>query len=379
MDTQLSEEQQALEASCQKLLEKEWPLERALKALGPGGGGHSAALWNTLAEAGWLGLPFAPELGGAGGDLMDLGLAWRAAGERLVPGTLYSCGFAQLLIDRLATPAQKQALMPAIIAGERLATVAYTEPHAAEAMRLYKTTASRGAGGWTLHGVKAFVPDAGTADVVLVLAKAQSNLERGHFGLFALTRAQLGAGIRRQSALGGEALYRVELPGLHVAADALLGGEAALGATHGAFQDVVEQAIALQCMEMTGGIGAVLKRTVEFVREREQHGRALGSFQAVQHLLANVALQLDGARVAALQALFLKARGRPAARAAAIAKAALGELYAQATTTAHQLWGAMGYARETGLYLWSERARVADATFGTSAYHLSRLAGLMGF
>jgi alkylation response protein AidB-like acyl-CoA dehydrogenase len=83
VDTQLSEDQTALEDSCRKLLEGEWALEQAIKTLGPGGARHSTQLWKTLAEAGWLGLPFSVDLGGAGGDLIDLGLCYRAAGERI--------------------------------------------------------------------------------------------------------------------------------------------------------------------------------------------------------------------------------------------------------------------------------------------------------
>jgi alkylation response protein AidB-like acyl-CoA dehydrogenase len=378
VDTQLSEDQLALEASCQGLLEKEWPLAKALQAFGPGGSGHSTELWQTLALSGWLGLPFSLQWGGAGGDLVDLGLVYRAAGERLVPSAFYSCSFGQLLIDRLGTAVQKKQWLQPVIAGELLATVAHAEPHAAQDALLFKTTATRNATGWTLHGVKAFVPNVETAGVVLVLAKTHANIDRGHFGVFAVARDNLHSGVRRQSTLGGDALYRVEFGALQVPVDALLGAESALSSTLDQFHDVVEQATALQCMEMLGGVATVLKRTVEFVRDREQHGRAIGSFQAVQHMLANVSMQLDGARVAALQALFLKSQGRKAAREVSIAKIAVGELYANATITAHQLWGAMGYARETGLYLWSERAKVADATFGSSMQHLSRLAGLMG-
>lgn len=377
MDTQLSEDQTALEDSCRKLLEGEWPLEQAIKTLGPGGARHSPQLWKTLAEAGWLGLPFSVDLGGAGGDLIDLGLCYRAAGERLVPNSLYSCIFAGLLIDRLGSEAQKQEYLQSMIAGASLATIAYSEPHAAEQPRLFKTTATRAGHQWVLSGAKAFVPDVETADVLFVLANARSNSDRADWGLFAVARDTVSGGVRRQSALGGETLYQIELNRVHVPADALLGGESALSRTLDTFHDVVEQATALQCMEMVGGASAVLKRTVEYVSERQQHGRAIGSYQAVQHLLANVAIQLDGARVAALQALFLKSKGRSAAREVAIAKIAAGELYANATTTAHQVWGAMGYARESGVYLWSERAKVTDARFGTAASHLRRLADQM--
>ena len=378
MDTQLSEDQTALEASCQKLLEKEWPLDQAMKTLGPGGSGHSSRLWTALVEAGWLGLPFSVDLGGAGGDLIDLGLCYRAAGERRVPNTLYSCIFSGLLIDHLGSEAQKIEYLQPIMAGASLATVAYSEPHAAEQARLFKTTATRVGNGWVLSGVKEFVPDVETANVLLVLANVRANSDRADWGLFAVARDTVAGGARRHRALGGEALYQVELNKVHVPADALLGGEAALPHALDAFQDVVEKVTALQCMEMTGGASTVLKRTVEYVSERQQHGRAIGSFQAVQQMLANVAIQLDGARVAALQAVFFKSKGRAAAREVAIAKIASGELYANATTTAHQVWGAMGYARESGVYLWSERAKVTDARFGTAASHMRKLADLMG-
>src|SRR4030095_4543584 len=205
-----------------------------------------------------------------------------------------------------------------------------------------------------LGGVKTFVPDLESAHVVLVLANARSNSDRSGWGLFAITRDEITGVARRHSALGGDPMYRLELDKMEVAPDALLGGENALPRTLDVFNDVLEQATALQCLEMCGGAAAVLKRTVEYVSERQQHGRAIGSFQAVQHMLANVAIQLDGAPVAALPRVFLQRGGQSAARELAIAKIAAGETYTNATVAAHQVWGAMGYARESGLYLWSE-------------------------
>jgi alkylation response protein AidB-like acyl-CoA dehydrogenase len=127
-------------------------------------------------------------------------------------------------------------------------------------------------------------------------------------------------------------------------------------------------------MEMAGGAGAVIERTVEYLSTRVQHGRPIGSNQAVQHMLADAAILHDGARVAALQALFRKSLNQPAHREVSIAKIAAGEAYISATTVAHQLWGSMGYARETGLYLWSERAKLADNWFGSRNVHLRKLA-----
>ena len=105
-----------------------------------------------------------------------------SSGERLVPNSLYSCIFAELLIDRLGTKAQKQEYLQSMIAGASLATIAYSEPHAAEQPRLFRTTATRAGHEWVLSGVKAFVPDVETADVLFVLANARSNSDQRGLG-----------------------------------------------------------------------------------------------------------------------------------------------------------------------------------------------------
>lgn len=378
MNTLLSAEQAELEGYCQKLLEREWPLEKAIQALKPGGSGHSPELWRSLVEAGWLGYPFSSDFGGADGSLIDVGLIYRAAGERLVPHSFYSAMFAGLLVDALGTVAQKRALLAPQIAGQKIMTVAFAEPHAADEIRLYSTRASQVAGRWTLRGTKAFVADAGTADTILILSTIQANSERAGWGLFAASRAQLAERMHRTSAFGGVPLYQIRLDGLELPGDALLGGIAAADRTLDAFNDVLEKNTALQCMEMVGGIRAVLQKTIEYVTTRQQFDRPIGTNQAVQHMLANIAMHLDGARVAALKALYLKAHGRDAARAISTAKVVIGEGYVNATIIAQQLWGSMGYARETGLYLWTERAKLTDSWLGTRAGHLRKVAGHMG-
>lgn len=378
MDTLLSSDQLELESYCQKLLENEWPLEKAIKTFGPGGSRHSPELLKTLAEAGWLGMPFAEEYGGAGADFVDLGLVYRACGEYLVPSSFYSCMFAALAIDAIATEAQKQSLLTKIISGQILATVAQGEPHAVEETRLFKAKATQVGSTWVFKGSKAFVADLGTADVVLVLARIHDVSEYTGWGMFAVETSRLQGRIRASSAFGNVPLFRLDLEDLEVPFDALLGGTAAIATTLERFDEVMEKVTALQCMEMTGGITAILNRTVAYMKEREQFGRPIGTNQAVQHMLADISIHLDGARVAALKALFLKSRGRPAAKAVSMAKVMLGEGYVNATITAQQLWGSMGYARETGLYHWTERAKVTDIWHGTRNSHLRRVATLMG-
>jgi 3-oxocholest-4-en-26-oyl-CoA dehydrogenase beta subunit len=379
VNTLLSEDQRALEDNCRKLLQQEWPLQTAIKVLAPAGPRHSPQLWKQLVEAGWLGYPFTAALGGADGELTDLGVIYRVAGEYLVPSSYYSCMFAGLLIDVLATAAQKQTLLAPMIAGQHLITAAYSEPHAAEESRLFKTCATRVGDEWVLNGSKSFVADLGSADIVLVLARIRAVSDHTGWGVFAVPKAKLGIGVRRTEAFGATPLSEIVFENLELPMDTLLGDMEAAGKTLAAFDDVVQKATALQCMEMSGGISGALKFTTDYMKKRIQFGKPLGANQAVQHMLANVAMNLDGVRVAALKAVFLAAKQRPnAARAVSLAKVALGEGYVNATITCGELWGAMGYARETGLYLWSERAKVTDVWHGTRAHHLRKLANHMG-
>jgi alkylation response protein AidB-like acyl-CoA dehydrogenase len=129
-------------------------------------------------------------------------------------------------------------------------------------------------------------------------------------------------------------------------------------------------------MEMAGGISRVVEMTADYVRKREQFGRPLGSFQAVQHHLANMTMESDGAYATALQALWVAAHSKEAHLETSIAKAWASKAYKAVTVLAHQLHGGIGYVRESDLHLWSERA-VADAlSLGTRDYHLHRLAAV---
>jgi alkylation response protein AidB-like acyl-CoA dehydrogenase len=129
---------------------------------------------------------------------------------------------------------------------------------------------------------------------------------------------------------------------------------------------VADAVLALQCMEMVGGATAVLDATVEYVKVREQFNRPIASFQAAQHHVANLRIALEGARLTAHKAVWSVGQGDTATREVAIAKMQCSESYKWTTLTAHQLYGGMGYVRETDLHLWSERAKVTEVQYGTA-------------
>jgi alkylation response protein AidB-like acyl-CoA dehydrogenase len=179
--------------------------------------------------------------------------------------------------------------------------------------------------------------------------------------------------VRGQRAIGGEPVAEVRLDAVAVHREQVLGAAMAPSQRDKLWDEWLDTALALLCMEMAGGTARVLEMTALYMLKREQFGKPLGSFQAVQHHLANMTMQSDGAYATALQALWAAAHRCPATLETSIAKAWGGSAYKAVTVLAHQLHGGIGYVRESDLHLWSERA-VADAlSLGTRDHHLRRL------
>jgi alkylation response protein AidB-like acyl-CoA dehydrogenase len=151
-----------------------------------------------------------------------------------------------------------------------------------------------------------------------------------------------------------------------------------LGAGKETIDQTLEQATALQCVEMVGGAQEVLRMTVEYVKQRIQFERPIGSFQAVQQQLANVCTGIDCARYASYQAVWFLTEGQPSAKEVSLAKAWTSDVYKNATLVSHQLHGGIGYTLEYDLYLYSNRAKASEIWLWTRDYHLQRLADELG-
>ena len=121
--------------------------------------------------------------------------------------------------------------------------------------------------------------------------------------------------------------------------------------------------MALHCLDLVGVAEAVIDRTVDYTKMREQFGRPIASFQAAQHLVADMHIALAAARLAAQSAVFWIGQGRTATRQTAVARMRAAEVK-KITLDAHQLHGGMGYVVDTDLHLFSERARVLSTIGG---------------
>jgi alkylation response protein AidB-like acyl-CoA dehydrogenase len=320
-------------------------------------------VYRSLASAGLLGLAIGSEWGGEGASLVELGLFFEEAGRVLCPSSVYETLKFALAVETLADDSQKAAILPAIVRGQRSGVVVIHDPADAADVTT-RVRAEPVPEGWLLDGVLDFVPSDDGNGQLLVPAQVEAAAGRSRIVLALVSNRESNVGPDVRRAISGDRFARVDLRGRFVAAEYVVdrrGGVQTEDLTR-----LAQQFVALQCMEMVGGASAVLERTAAYVALREQFGRPIGSFQAVQHLVADVRIAYDGARLAALQALCRLADGDIATRTVAIAKMQCSEAYKLATLTAHQLHGGMGYVRETDLHLWSERAKVAEVLGGTA-------------
>ncbi|MFE9678372.1 acyl-CoA dehydrogenase family protein [Streptomyces sp. NPDC006259] len=335
--------------------------------------GHDPALWAALADhLGLPGLALPEAYGGVGCPVADLALACEETGRVLAPSPLLATSvLAAPLILALGTDAQRAALLPRIAAGTLTATLAVPAPALATALALTRgndgdwagggraggVQARRVAGAWRLYGEAAQVLDGHSAGLLLVAAHTGGYV-RSRTLLFLVPGESEGLVRVRQTALDATRPQGcVQLR--HVTAE-LLGGDdernvlAALAA-------LGDRAAAVLACEAVGAADRALERTVEYVGRREQFGRAIGSFQAVQHRLADVHVQLQAARSAAYYAAW--ATGRDA-RVGGLALAQALEALRTAAGEAIQLHGGIGFTWEHDAHLYFKRAAGDELLFG---------------
>lgn len=357
MKTILSAEQREFAAALRALLAAENPVSLVRALDEPGADRRTPALWKAVADAGVFGLAIAEEYGGAGGSLDDLAVFCTEAGRALCPTTVHSTVHAALAIDQLGSPEAKTAWLPPLASGTLRATTALW--NARDAARIAPPLrADPDSNRWRLNGTADYVADADVADLIVVSA-ASLRAERPL--VFLVDAHGGGVTVEPLDMVGGHRAFTVRFD------DAVAAGDAVLdGATVPGLRRLANTAVALGSLDLVGVGQAVLDRTVDYTKLRHQFGRPIASFQAAQHLIADMHIALAAARLAAHAAVFWLGRGRTASRETAIARMHAATAARLITLDAHQLHGGMGYVTETDLHLWSERARLS-ATLGGGA------------
>ena len=352
----LSESQTILRDSAREFFAGECQMAR-VRRLTETGTAHDPALWSKLADQGYTGIIFDEEHGGIGLGVVELVLLMEEAGRALLPGPLFSTvALAGAVIDACASAAQKKKYLAPICHGDARATLAMLESSASWDPVDVEMTAKGG----RLTGEKLFVPDAAVADYIAVVARD---------GIYVVDTKTQGTRITPMAGMDlTRKLYSVTLSDAQ--AEKLDHGE---GLSRG-----LDVATAALVAEMVGGMQRTLDITVDYAKTRKQFGKAIGGFQAVQHMCADMYLETESARSAAYYAAWaLQERAPDAAEAVSIAKMYASDASRAVGNRGIQIHGGMGFTWENDLHLYYRRAKSSETTLGDATFHRERIARLV--
>lgn len=383
-----TEEQRLIKDSARTCLARTAGLER-LRGVIESGAGYDPALWNTLAgEMGLTGLMVPESYGGTGLGAVEMALILEETGRTLAPVPFFETAVLAVQTILLSgTQAQKQTLLPDIAAGRCKVALAITGPSGLPCPDGVAVVMSRDDAGWRLTGSAGFVTFAHVADLLLIVAHAQEAKGSDGLSIIALRTASDSTSIRGLSIPGlsirrlpsldlTRPLCRVDLDGVYVPDDAVLGEAHTAGK---ALTRMLAIAAGLLASEQSGGAQFCLSSTVEYAKQRVQFGRAIGSFQAVKHELADMMVAVEAARSAALYAaIAIDAGGDELFEAASVARVWCSEAYRHCAAEAIQLHGGIGFTWEHHAHLYFKRARSSSTWLGEPELHRERVARSMG-
>ena len=375
----LSEEQRLFSDSARKFLQSRAPVA-ALRGLRDSrdATGFGRDLWAELASLGWAGVLVPEEHGGVGFGYLGAGLAAEETGRTLTPLPFLSTavlGVTALL--RGGSARQQSELLPAIASGELLTALAVDE-RSRHAPHDIATRAIPTAAGFRLTGHKTFVLDGHVADKLIVSAQAGDTArETGAITLFLINRRSPGVTLERTLMVDSRNAADLRLQDVEVARADVIGVG---GAGAPLLDGILDAGRAVLAAELVGIAGESLERTLDYLRQREQFGRKVGEFQALQHRAAHLFCEIELARSATFAALrALDDRADNASLLVSVAKAKAGEAARLATNEALQMHGGIGMTDEFDIGFFMKRARAAAETFGDYAFHGDRVARLYGF
>ena len=376
MDFSLTEEQRLLKDSVERFVRESCPLDRR-RALVSGEPGYSEESWRRMAALGWLGAGVPEIYGGIGGGPVETMLLMEAFGAGLVPEPYFpSVVLGGGLVAAAGSEAQKQALLPALAAGDLKLAFACVEVQAGYDLFDVETTAERRGGGYVVNGAKGVVLGAPTADRIIVCARtAGGSRDRDGIGLFLVDRAADGVRLRGYPTVDGLRAAEVAFENVAVEEDAVLGDP---GGAWPAIEAVAERAVAALCAEAVGAMDAIVRGAAEYLKTRKQFGRPIGTFQVLQHQLADMVIALEEARSMAYAATLRLDEPDALLRAKTIsgAKHVTGRSGRLIGQRGIQLHGGMGMTEEMDVGHYFKRLTVIDLTFGDHAHHLKRYAAL---
>lgn len=379
MNFDLTEEQQMIVDQAAKFVSNESPVERFRK-LRETDQGWEPGMWAKMAEQGWLAIAVPEAQGGFGGTFLDMALILEQLGRGLVSEpVIASAVLAGGILSDVGTEAQRAAFLDPMIEGSTSLAFAYAETQSRYALGDCKTTATKDGDGYKINGEKVWVQNGHAADQIIVAARtAGGQFDDEGLSLFVVDGNAAGLERLRVNQMDGQRSAILRFEDVAVGADRLIGREGEALAT---IELAVDRGAAAACAEGFGCAQELFERTVAYLKEREQFGVPIGSFQALQHKVVDMYAELELLRSAMILSSVQVDVDDEETRKAEVsaAKLQLTESGWFIAETAIQLFGGIGVTDEQDEGLFFKRLRCLQGLFGDGDWHVGRFQGLKRF
>ena len=382
MSLVLSEDQQLLKDSAKAFVDQNAPVS-VLRGLrdSKDAQGYDQNLWRQMLELGWAGMAIPEAYGGFEFGYGGLGVVLEESGRTLVSSPLIATVLlGASAINELGSDAQKSEFLPQVVSGELLLALAIDEKPHHRPCRI-ETSAVKSGEGYVLNGCKTFVLDGHIANKLVVVARTSGAIDdEAGLSVFLVDAAAEGVSINRSWMVDSRNSAMLSLNNVKVGADALLGAE---GGAYTSLTRVLDIGRIGVAAEMLGSMQQAFEITLDYLKQREQFGVLIGSFQGLQHRAAEMYSEIELCKSAVRAALAAlddaDKTDADIAEFASIAKAKLSEVATLVSNEVVQMHGGIGMTDEYDIGFYMKRARVAAAFLGNALFHRERYASLNGF
>ncbi|GAA6208469.1 acyl-CoA dehydrogenase family protein [Cognatishimia sp. WU-CL00825] len=374
MDFNLTEERTMLQDMLQRFLAERYDHEARRKLL-ESGTAYDADILNELAELGILGAIFSEEDGGFGGAGFDISVVFEEFGRAgVIEPILASAVLGGSLVAALGNDEQKE-LIEAVVGGQSVLALAHGEPTARYDLSDVRTTAAADGNAIVLNGTKTHVINGGQAGKLIVSAR-ESGADTDHVGisLFMVSSDAPGVSINAYQNVDGTSAARVDLTDVRLSAADRLGDA---GAAFEAIETAIARGTLAVSAEALGAMDAAKDLTVGYLKERKQFGVPIGKFQALQHRMADVLIEIEQARSAVVNlAGHMEADAATRDLHVSATKNLIGRVGTLVAEETIQMHGGIGMTDEYALSHFARRLTMIDHLFGDVDHHLERFIAL---
>jgi alkylation response protein AidB-like acyl-CoA dehydrogenase len=339
--------------------------------------GHSPELWGKMAELGWMGLAIPEEYDGVGMTLLDMAILFEEFGRAAMPGPMTSAMMLGAFpIIEYGTEEQKKSILPRVAAGEAILTMAISEPEVDYEPKFIAAKATADGDNYKLSGTKLFVPYASVADYILVAARTEGTPgdEKG-ITVFIVDGKASGISLTPLKTIAADKQFEVSLDGVSVSSNDVLG---TVNDGLAIVQSTLLKAAAMQCAEMIGGAQFEMEITAEYARTRVQFDRPIGTFQAVQHQMADMFIDATGIRWITYRAIWRLSEGLPAEKEVAVAKSFANIACQRIAFKAQGIHAGVGVDMDHDLQYYFRRQKAFDLKNGVTSSQLKSLEAAIG-